>query len=403
MQKKLIAVAIAAISAAPAFAQSNVTIYGRADYGYMSRSGDNGASPDRDRKNEFASGLGAGSRIGFKGSEDLGNGLKAIFQMEFGMGLDASATSAVAGGNTATWWMRNSYVGLTNDKWGTLVGGRLDGVRYGVFNKYDAFGGGNVGNFTQMTAQVDRAENAIAYISPKFGGFDLTLAYATHIGGSNPLGLATQEGSGASVGAPRVAGNTGNDGDAKLNTIKLTYGNGPISVDLDWERVTFKSGGQGAVAGRLDNPLTFVQGAAPVAAGSAATIDDITVMTIAGSYDFGMVKVAALWDNLKLDGRNPANPDADVDSWFISASIPFGKMVGKVTYGQTEDDDMANSKAKKWGIGAQYNLSKRTNFYANYGKIKNGNATAFQISPAANSQGTGYGVKGFDVGMAHSF
>jgi predicted porin len=386
MQKKLIALAIAAISAAPAFAQSNVTIYGRADYGYLSRSGDDGAVVNTDRKNEFASGLGAGSRIGFKGSEDLGNGLKTIFQMEFGLGLDGSASTAAAGGNSATWWNRNSYIGVTGN-FGTVVGGKLDGVRYGIFNKYDAFGGGNVGNFTQMTAQVDRAENAIAYISPKFGGgFDLTLAYAMHIGTNNPLALATQEG-GNAVGAATCATNAtvcnGNDGDAGLNTIRLAYGNGPISVDLDWERVSFKSKG---------------------AAGSTASlVDDITVMTIGGSYNFGMVKVSALWDNLKTDGRNGTGTLADVDSWMLSASVPYGNFVFKGTYGETEDDQINNSEGKKFGLGLQYNLSKRTNIYANYGKISNDRAATYRISPAANSQGAGYGVTGFDVGMAHSF
>jgi predicted porin len=400
MQKKLIAVAIAAISAAPAFAQSNVTIYGRADYGYLSRSGDDGASPDRDRKNEFASGIGAGSRIGFKGSEDLGNGLKAIFQMEFGMGLDGGATPSTAGGNTSTWWTRNSYVGVTGN-FGTVVGGKLDGVRYGIFNKYDAFGGGYSGNFTQMTAQVDRAENAIAYISPKFmGGFDVTLAYATHIGGSNPLGLTVQEGSMASTTNPlRPAGSTGNDGDAELNTIRLAYANGPISVDLDWERVSFKSGGQ--VGGTP---------AAPTLAGSSvpALHDNVTVWTVAGSYDFGMVKVAALYDNLKTDnnsmGNRLLNPEVDVDSWFLSASIPFGNFIGKVTYGETENDKCVGScQGSKWGLGLQYNLSKRTNVYTNYGAISNDRGAAYQISTAANSQGGGYGVKAFDVGIAHSF
>lgn len=370
MQKKLIAVAIAAISAAPAFAQSNVTIYGRADYGYVSRSGDDGASPNRDRKNEFLSGIGAGSRIGFKGAEDLGNGVKAIWQMEFGTAIDAGANAA------ATWGNRNSYLGVTGN-FGTVVGGKLDGVRYGIFNKYDAFGGGYSGNFTQMTAQVDRANNAVAYISPKFmGGFDLTLAYATHIGSANPLALGLQEGSGSAT-----AGNTGNDGDAGLNTIRLAYGNGPISVDLDWERVSFKSNG----------------------AGTAAAVDDITVWTIGGSYDFGMLKLGGVYDNLKVDGRAGAGTLADVDSWFISASIPFGKFVGKVTYGETEDDQINNSQSDKWGVGLQYNLSKRTNVYANYGRISNDSAAAIQLSPQANGLGIGYGTKGIDIGMAHSF
>lgn len=367
MQKKIIALALAGLASSAAFAQSNVTIYGRADYGFLNRSGDDSSTPNRDSKNEFGSGLQAGSRIGFKGAEDLGNGLKAIFEYEFGVAGDVGATAADGGLATT----RHAYVGLTGG-FGTLVGGRLDGVRYGIFNKYDAFAGGQVGNFTQMTAQVDRANNAIAYISPTFAGFSAVLAYATHIGNSNPLGLGNQEG---------TNGANGNDGDAQLNTVKLGYANGPISIDADWERVSFDS---------------------KATSGAGVVADDVTVMTLGGSYDFGVVKLAALYDNLQVDGRTGFG-DADVDSWFVSASVPLGKFVVKATYGETEDDELNNSKGKKWGIGAQYNLSKRTNIYTSYGSIDNDRNAGYEINPAANSHGAGYGTKGFDLGVAHNF
>jgi len=367
MQKKLIAMAVAGLVAAPVFAQSNVTIYGRVDYGFMSRDGDNGGSPDVDRTNEFASGLQAGSRLGFKGTEDLGNGLKAIFQLEYGTGIDTSA-----GGLSG---IRNAWVGLTGN-FGTVIGGHLDGVRYGVFNKYDAFGGGNMGNFTQMTAQVDRASNAIAYISPSFSGLTATLAYSTHIGATNPLGLGTQE-------------SAGNDGDGRLTTAMLTYDNGPISANLDWERIKFNSGG----------------------AGFAAALDDVTVLTIAGAYDFGVVKVSALWDKLEADLR-AGGTASDVRTWFVSAKAPVGQaVVLKATYGRTDEKELSDGEATKWGIGADYNFSKRTNLYVSYGSIHNDDDTAHQISPAANASSTpgtvarggGLGVRGFDIGIAHKF
>src|SRR5574337_403515 len=165
MQKKLIALAVAGLVAAPAFAQSNVTIYGRADFGMVSRSGttdlqDRIPGFDVNGKTEFQSGVQSGSRIGFKGAEDLGNGLKAIFEIEYGTKIDEGTTSSVAWGN------RHSYVGLTGN-FGTVVGGRLDGVRYNIWGKYDPFANGTVGNITQITKQVDRADNAIAYISPR--------------------------------------------------------------------------------------------------------------------------------------------------------------------------------------------------------------------------------------------
>jgi predicted porin len=362
MQKKIIALALAGLASSAVFAQSNVTIYGRADMGYVSRSGNDGGVAGVERKNEIAQGLGGGSRIGFKGAEDLGNGLKAIFQAEFGFGMDEST------GLNST---RNAYVGLTGN-FGTVVTGRLDGVRYGIFNKYDAFAGGNIGNFTQMTAQVDRANSAIAYISPTWNGLNLTLAYSTHIGDSNPLALGAQEAA-------------GNNGDASLNTIAVNYANGPLSLTADWERVSFDNDGAGAAT-------------------TAGAHNNVTVWTVAGSYDFGMVKLSALYDNLQTDVRSGvAVGEQDVDSWFVSASVPFGKFVAKATYGETEDDNLNDNKAKKFGIGLDYNMSKRTKVYTGYGTISQGNGSARQINSAANSDGTGIGTKGYEFGIAHTF
>ena len=375
MQKKIIALALAGLASSAAFAQTNVTIYGRMDYGYMVRGDQSGASSVRDNKAEFASGIGAGSRIGFKGTEDLGNGLKAIFQAEFGTAMDSSS------GLNST---RNAYVGLAGN-FGTVVGGRLDGVRYGIFNKYDAFAGGNIGNFTQMTAQVDRANNAIAYISPTFlGGLSATVAYATHIGDSNPLGLTAQEGGAAS------AVRFGNDGDAELNTVMLNYANGPLSVTLDYETVDFKGGS--------------------VLAGSTAlTTDQVTVYTGGISYDFGVVKVAGLYDVLKLKDSD-GGYGLDTDSWFISASAPLGKFLVKATYGETENDRYTtpaarSNKSAKIGLGVDYNLSKRTKIYAGYAVINNNQGSSAMLSPAANcsTASCSYGTQGYDLGVAHTF
>src|SRR5574343_638177 len=219
MQKKIIALAIAGLASTAAFAQSNVTIYGRMDLGGVYRDGNSGGVNGVEGKYEIASGVGSGSRIGFKGVEDLGNGLKAVFQSEFGIAIDQ-----VSGSSTASWTNRNSYVGLTGG-FGTVVGGRLDGVRYGIFNTFDPFAGGTIGNFTQMTIQVDRADNAIAYISPNWNGFGLVLAYSSNTAG------AEQKGNRFPGGA---VGGTGS-----LHTIMGTYDNGPLSARLDYEEVTF--------------------------------------------------------------------------------------------------------------------------------------------------------------------
>ena len=354
MQKKLIALAIAGLASSAAFAADNVTIYGRMDYGYLNQSGNSGAVQNVNSKNSMASGIQAGSRIGFRGTEDLGNGLKVIFESEFGTGIDQTA----AGTTAATWLNRHSYVGLTGN-FGTVVGGRLDGVRYGIFNKYDAFAGGTVGNFTQMTGQVDRADNAIAYISPNFSGLTATLAYATNIAG------------------PEAAGNKG---DLRLNTFMVNYANGPLDLTADYETV------------KSVNP---VAGAADL---------DIKVTTLGGSYDFGVVKLSALWDKHTADNRAAGAAVTDYRDWFVSAKAPIGgsKFAVKATYGRVNNKLVSSADANKFGLGLDYSLSKRTVVYADYGRIHNDANAAFQVSPAANANGNN-GVNGFDLGIAHSF
>lgn len=350
MQKKLIALAVAGLASSAVFAADNVTIYGRMDLGYLNQSGNSGGVQNVNSKGSIASGLQSGSRIGFKGSEDLGNGLKAIFQAEFGTAIDQTSATSTA----ATWTNRNSYVGLTGG-FGTVVGGRLDGVRYGIFNKYDAFAGGTVGNFTQMTGQVDRADNAIAYISPNFNGFTATLAYATNIAGPE---------------------NAGNRNDLRLNTLMVNYENGPLSLTADYE--TVKSVEE-----------------------TAANVD-VKVTTLAGSYNFGVVKLSALWDRHEADVGSVNT--VDYRDWFISALAPIGNtgFTLKATYGKVDDKLAANADGTKFGLGVDYALSKRTNLYADFGKISNKNGAMYQVSAAANANGNN-GVRGFDIGIAHKF
>ena len=126
MQKKLIALAIAAAASSTAFAQTNVQIYGIADVGYV--------GIDRDHfkfQNNINSGVLSTSRIGFKGAEDLGNGLKAIFTLEYGLLLDQNTSIGASTNNVAN--ARQQFVGLTGG-FGTVVAGRLQtaGLDYTV-------------------------------------------------------------------------------------------------------------------------------------------------------------------------------------------------------------------------------------------------------------------------------
>ena len=106
MQKKLIALAVAGLASTAAFAQTNVTIYGVADLGYVASSSNrNGTTTGNANYNGIDSGIWGGSRIGFKGEEALGNGLKTIFTLEYyiapdeNTGVGAAPETTGAGGS----------------------------------------------------------------------------------------------------------------------------------------------------------------------------------------------------------------------------------------------------------------------------------------------------------------
>lgn len=370
MSKKIIALAFAAASGA-AFAQSNVTIYGNIDMGYMFRQGKNGAVANGQSQRDLQQ-AGSESHIGFKGVEDLGNGLKTVFDLQYRITPDTNTGLATAG---------HQYVGLTGG-FGTAVAGYLDGIRYGIYGKYSPFGNYSVASLTSMTTQYDRAANAVAYISPTFNGFTLILATATNTQGP--------EGSLNSAHSAATRKETvGNNGDDRLASANLIYVNGPLSVDLDYETTR-------AVGYSNDREYVATAGA---------------------SYDFGVVKVSGVYDVIKGDvnsliGGNVAGPafglaagqKYDRRNWFVGASVPVGsktRLLGM--FGQVEDKTLTNADAWKVGVGARYSLSKRTELYADYAHIKNDRNAAYTINPMGNGSGTSVGVNGLAMGIKHAF
>lgn len=355
MKKKIIALAIAAATSGVAFAESNVTVYGNIDMGYMQRGGSNGLVASNKRLNDLQS-IASESLIGFKGAEDLGNGLKAIFDLAFLINPDSS-TAMAAGAR--------KYVGLTGG-FGTVVAGYLDGLRYGIYGRYDPFGNYSVGNFQQMTTHYARAQNAAAYISPTFEGFNVILAHATNTQGAE-----------GSMHGRSTAGNQGNDGDDRLYSINVNYNNGPFSAALDYETTTNVS-----------------------AVGSKR----LYVATAAGSYDFGVAKVGVILDKIHGEANSLIGVD-DRRNYLLGVTVPVNAKTSVLaSYGKVVNKVVSNADARKWAIGARYNLSKRTTLYADYSRISNDDNAGYAINPMGNNGlGNAVGVNGFDFGIKHSF
>ena len=373
MQKKLIALAIAGLAAAPAFAADNVTIYGILDEGLVFSGGDSGKVTNTKSRHALDNGVLSPSRLGFKGAEDLGNGIKAIFEIETGLQMDranAGTTVGQAGGLFST--SRHSYMGLTGG-FGTFVAGRLDGVRYANYAKYDQSGAGTARNIASMVNQTDRADNAMAYISPSFSGFSVLLAYSANAGLTGLSAGTTDE-------------CVGNVGDGRLLTAQLNYDNGPLSASLDHEEIEQQ---------KLAAPQKY------------------KTSNVGALYDFGVAKVGLFYDKNTLDV--PGARLVDYNVWIASVSAPVGANA-KVffSYGSVDDKTVANQDGRKWGIGAQYNMSKRTTLYTDFGQINNrnnggyvmqvaGNAGAVPGLQAASNGTANYGVRALDLGIRHSF
>ena len=387
MQKKIIALAIAgaigSIVAGSAFADQP-TFYGILDLGALNTSGSSGqagqtwstptlrgaqkvggtgTSTSYGSTLSINSGIESGSRIGLKGASDVGNGVKAIYELEFGLNIDtngANTNTDATGSNSTTnqFWNRHTYVGLTGD-FGTVVGGRLEGARYSFANKYDPFAGGTVGNFGSLIGNQARADNAVAYISPTYaGGFSYLAAYSNNLTG----------------GEVQSGGANDNTGNIRLYAIAPQYNNGPLSVTLDYE-----SG--------FEYNATL----------AGNTTVNVVITDVGASYDLGVAKVMAYYDGLKLDAVG-----LDQKSMLVGATAPVGNFNFKISYAIIKDDNyqntttgtdyrakdsngaLASGDCKKISVGADYNLTKTSNFFVDFAQITNDPGASCDIATSAS-------------------
>ncbi|UCV11077.1 porin [Dechloromonas denitrificans] len=388
MQKKIIALAVAGLASTAAFAQSNVTIYGSLDYGYGYRTdARKAAGANRgvaDSSSRIDGGQSAGNRLGFKGTEDLGNGLKAVFLMEQGFNGDTGATpgnSNTAGASTnlgaATGFTRQAYVGLTGN-FGTLIGGRLYTPHWSFVSSIDPFGAGTVGQFVNVYGgdvnallQPVRVDNAVAYVSPNFGGFTLTGAYSNN-----------------AIGNENTADNSQNN---TVYALLGQYANGPINVGLNYH---------------------LIQAASDGAAATVEATKSVQNITLGGTFDAKVVKIHALYSNNVVD-QTAANADIKIDNYMVGLSAPIGKVTVKGSYMLSDGNYAAGGNAQQYAVGADYALSKRTNLYTAYSMIDNDSEVkngvritrGASVSDASNSGFTGTTAyqSGFQVGVRHQF
>ncbi len=368
MNKSLAALVALGAFTTTALAQSNVTIYGTVDGGVVRESGGVAGSATN-----ISSGIASASRIGFRGTEDLGKGLSALFVLETGLRLDTGAAD-VAG----SLFNRQAYVGIKSATLGTLALGRQYTPYYLALSVVaDPFGAGLAGSAKNLfpTAGVNtRSSNAINYVSPKFaGGLVAELSYAL----GEQSGSAT---SGQQIGAA------------------LGYTAGKLTA-----RVAHN---------HRNNDLTAAAGALQAPPVPAANRDIGRNTLAAANYDFGAFKgFAAIGINEGLNSSplpNNANPfggvrpTASTDSRdvLIGATVPFGANTFVASYIDKDDRTVRDQDASQWAVGLYHALSKRTSVYTSYGKIKNRRGAGYTVG---NNTDVGSGDTAYNAGVRHTF
>ena len=332
MNKKLIAAAIAAVVAAPAVSAADTTLYGKAHVDI--RSSDLGTQ-DNYTVNSNA------SRLGVKGSEDLGDGLKAIFGYE--MGYNISDGAGASGSQISA---RNAYVGLAGG-FGTVLAGRHDTpAKVGFYATGNDVIGDSVVDFNKIGFLEFRLDNAIAYISPNMSGFTFA---------------------GAIVPGESTTG--GSNGLADAYSLTLIYAGGGLKASVGYEVATANTVlGNGGTGGTLT-------------IGTA----DHKMWQIGASYTYGDFMVGAEWEG---DTDLAGVPNNDRDVWGVVGKYTMGNNYIMANYGE-QDPTGASNTTKRFGIGVGHKFSKRTQVYAAYAN--------------QNNPGTSPDTSDFALGMIHTF
>lgn len=340
MKKALIALAVLGLTGGAAVAQSSVTLYGviDADMKYV-KTGDL-------KQKKLDSGGYNTSRIGVKGVEDLGGGLKAGFVLESQINADTGTA------DTSRFWGRRATVSLFGD-FGEVRLGRYKTATRLHIEDFDPYSATGLGDITKVFDNVlgtgastfARADNMVSYETPKgLGGF---------------------------YGAADVAAGEGANGN-KTQDIRLGYKDGAVHV-----------------SGAFSN--------AGVGNGK------YKVASVAGSYDFGGIKPALMYTQTKA---STSGAQIKALTAVVTWTIGQGQVLASFTDSKanaTAETLAGVGDARLFAIGYVHNLSKRTALYTTLAQIDNKNGARYALAGAPAATAGGLKSSGFDVGIRHSF
>nr|VFJ74949.1 MAG: Outer membrane protein (porin) [Candidatus Kentron sp. FW] len=373
MQKKLLSLAIAGTLALPGAAMAdlkNVDVYGKfhASWDFV---GNDSTTDDFDDN----TGVFRNSRLGFKGAEDISDGIKAVWQIETALNTNTT------GNNGDKLGMRNTYIGLASESFGTVALGKHDTPYKTATAKLDIFSdtiadynniigahltsagtGAVASNFNEREPQL------VMYTTPEFNGFKARIARQSWQNDETTAGDDNTEGwSGMGM-----------------------YDKGPIFASLAYE--LFK--------GNNNN-------------GATAT-SDVDAWKLGLGYKLGNSKVSIVYEDIELDGATGVAKASSRDAFSVNFAHDIGANTIKLAYAKANDSDAAGSSdgAQNWSLGVDHNFSKRTKVYAIYTRMDNDSNANYTLyagqARSGNYAGTGATTNGQDIdavslGIIHKF
>jgi predicted porin len=383
MKKLLIATAALAMVAGTVQAQSSVTVYGLIDAGYATSSIDHGAGVETNQKVvgglHSANGTGtlSGSRIGFRGTEDIGGGLKVNFVLETGINYSngeaatttpSSATAALA--NTSMFAnVRQGWVGLSAN-FGDVRIGTHNSLAKDNSEAIDPNSGVTLtGYFYQNGLAVTRPANSVTYMSPRVSGFQLQAQMDQ--GESTTSTTVPKDNSGTSFAIDYTQGNlkaVAWTEERKNQAYVGAKGNHLVSVSSNPVLLPMAAGA---------DALAAATNIAAVSA-TANVIDKVTQQGFGGSYNFGVVKVSAMTTTLKFKDTTVADT-GEIKTNLFGIEVPVSSKVlvrASMSTGKIDDNGTKTYDLDGYQLVAMYNLSKRSHLYAAIGQAKYDSPTA---------------------------
>ncbi|MEW6340492.1 MAG: porin [Paraburkholderia sp.] len=389
MKKRLSLLALPAgvLLSAVAQAQSSVTLYGIVDAGIAyvhNAQSSNGQNQSTLVK--FSSGNVQGSRWGLKGTEDLGGGLAAIFQLENGFNVGTGAL-----GQGSREFGRKAVVGLTGNTWGTVTLGRqydpvVDLVQGLTEDAY--FGGvfGTPGDLDNYDNSL-RVSNSVKYVSPVFSGFQVEALYG--FGG--------------------VAGATGS---GRTYSFGAAYGTGPLSLGAGY---FYANGGNTLTNGLRTWTSSSDSLFNTVINSGFASARSIQIAKVGGQYVIGAATVGAAYSNTQYgsDAFSAFRETAKFNNGSVFFNYQFTPALrAGVGYNYTSLTGPSSAHYNQVNLGGDYSLSKRTDLYALFGYQKASGKTLNSSGATVNAEasvgdfGVSSGSNSQDVaaiGIRHKF